>query len=332
MKKIFLSSIILFIILMTFSCGKKIEPPKIEKYKVYRDALYGFSINYPEIWMQLGQPGNAQFYQSQSVKDKFISPGQPGELGNEVLVQVKNLEGKSFDDMVNEIREEIRMSGRIDNENQVAILDKPALKLNFTIPITTKMNLMGYKILFQVDTLFYALSFSGFGDWYNAYTAVFDTMLNSFRLPEPQLKKAEGWTASPTISTYETPYFVIKYPDNLNFISVDKGKFDFATSLQADRVDCSIRFDVFGAQGLGVDKVFEQNKAKYKKTSGQGEITVSGEKALFINYSVMKDIESRAYFIVKNDNVIRITLNWYNPHKDNYLPAFESIVKTMVLK
>lgn len=317
---------------MTFSCGKKIEPPKIEKYKVYRDALYGFSINYPEIWMQLGQPGNAQFYQSQSVKDKFISPGQPGELGNEVLVQVKNLEGKSFDDMVNEIREEIRMSGRIDNENQVAILDKPALKLNFTIPITTKMNLMGYKILFQVDTLFYALSFSGFGDWYNAYTAVFDTMLNSFRLPEPQLKKAEGWTASPTISTYETPYFVIKYPDNLNFISVDKGKFDFATSLQADRVDCSIRFDVFGAQGLGVDKVFEQNKAKYKKTSGQGEITVSGEKALFINYSVMKDIESRAYFIVKNDNVIRITLNWYNPHKDNYLPAFESIVKTMVLK
>ncbi|RCK77551.1 MAG: hypothetical protein IGBAC_1860 [Ignavibacteriae bacterium] len=332
MKKIFYSSMILFLALFIISCGKKIEPPKIEKYKEYKDPIYGFTIKYPEIWMQLGQPGNAQFYQSQSVKDKFISPGQPGELGNEVLVQVKNLEGKSFDEMVNEVRDEIKMSGRIDAEHQITVLDKPALKLDFTIPITTKMNMMGYKILFQVDTLVYALSFAGFGDWYNAYTSVFDTMLASFKLPEPKPKVTEGWVASNVISKYETPYFVINYPDNLNFISVDKGKFDFAISLQADRVDCSIRFDVFGAQGLSVEKVFEQNKAKYKKTSGQGEITVSGVKALFINYSVMKDIESRAYFIVKNDKVIRITMNWYNPHKDNYLPVFESIVKTIVLK
>lgn len=332
MKKIILSSMFLFLAIMIFSCGKKIEPPKIEKYKEYKDALYGFMINYPEIWMQLGQPGNAQFYQSQSVKDKFISPGQPGELGNEVLVQVKKVEGKSFDEMVNEVREEIKMSGRIDSETQISVLDKPALKLNYTIPITTKMNLMGYKILFQVDTLFYALSFSGFGEWYNAYTGVFESMLNSFKLPEPVTKQPEGWVASTELGTYETPFFTIKYPDNLNFVSVDKGKFDFSTSLQADRIDCSIRFDVFGAQGLTVDKVFEQNKAKYKKISGQGEITVSGEKAMFINYSVMKDIESRAYFMVKNDKVIRITMNWYNPNKNAYLPAFETIVKTMVLK
>lgn len=332
MKKIIYLSLFLFLALMIFSCGKKIQPPKIENYKEYKDALYGFTIKYPDIWMQLGQPGYAQFYQSQSVKDKFISPGQPGELGNEVYVQVKNLEGKSFDEMVNEVRDEIKMSGRIDSETETTVLNKPALRLNFTIPITTKMNLMGYKLLFQVDTLFYTLSFSGFGDWYNAYTNVFDTMLNSFKLPEPVVKQPEGWVASTELSIYETPFFTIKYPDNLNFVSVDKGKFDFSTSLQADRVDCSIRFDVFGAQGLTVDKVFEQNKAKYKKILGQGEITVSGEKAMFINYSMMKDIESRAYFVVKNDKVIRVTLNWYNPNRDNYLPAFETIVKTMVLK
>lgn len=332
MKKILYLSLFVFLAILVISCTKKVEPPKIESYKEYKDPMYGFEIKYPSKWMQLGQPGNAQFYQSQSVKEKFISPGDPGELGNEVIVRVKNLKGITFDEMLNEVRDEIKMSGRIDSETQETLLDKAAIKMSYTIPITTRLNLMGYKILFQTDTLFYYLSFSGFGDWYNSYIDVFDTMLNSFTLPKPIEQKAIGWTASEELEKFETPYFVINYPVNLNFKSVDKGKFDYVTELQADRVDCSIRFDVFSAQNLNVDKVFEQNKARYKKTSGQGEINISGEKAYFINYTVMKDIESRAYFIVKNDKVIRITLNWFNPQSNNYLPVFEKIVTTMKLK
>lgn len=307
------------------------EPVKVEKFKDYKDQMYGFKIQYPEKWLQLGQTGNAQFYQSQGVKDKFIYPGQPGELGTEVLVQIKNLEGKTFDDFANELRDDIKQSGRIDSETNETIKDKPAIRMNFTIPITTKMNLEGYKYIFQVDTLIYTLSFSGFGEWFGAHTGVFAAMLNSFQLPAPVVKTVEGWTASTNLGKYETPFFVINYPDNLNFMSVDKGKFDFAAELRADRQDCSIRWDVFDAQDLPVEKVFDQNKVRYKMKSS-GEIVVDGQKTMFLNYTSMKDVESRGYFVVKNNKVIRITINWFNPQKQNYLTPFENIVTTMKLK
>lgn len=307
------------------------EPVKVDKLKEYKDQIYGFKIQYPANWFQLGQPGNAQFYQSQGVKEKYIYPGQPGELGTEVLVQVKNLEGKTYEDFANELRDDIKQSGRIDNEINETIKDKPAIRMNYTIPITTKMNLEGYKYIFQVDTLIYTLSFSGFGEWFAAHKEVFNTMLNSFMLPVPVVKTAEGWAASTNLEKYETPFFVINYPDNLNFIGADKGKFDFATELRADRQDCSIRWDVFDAQDLPVEKVFEQNKARYKMKS-PGEIVIDGQKAMFLNYTSMKDVESRAYFVVKNNKVIRITVNWFNPQKQNYLIPFENIVTTMKLK
>ncbi|MDP2207730.1 MAG: PsbP-related protein [Bacteroidota bacterium] len=331
MKKYILISSILLIAIVFFSCGKKMEPVKVEKFKDYKDQMYGFKIQYPEKWLQLGQTGNAQFYQSQGVKDKFIYPGQPGELGTEVLVQIKNLEGKTFDDFANELRDDIKQSGRIDSETNETIKDKPAIRMNFTIPITTKMNLEGYKYIFQVDTLIYTLSFSGFGEWFGAHTGVFAAMLNSFQLPAPVVKTVEGWTASTNLGKYETPFFVINYPDNLNFMSVDKGKFDFAAELRADRQDCSIRWDVFDAQDLPVEKVFDQNKVRYKMKSS-GEIVVDGQKTMFLNYTSMKDVESRGYFVVKNNKVIRITINWFNPQKQNYLTPFENIVTTMKLK
>lgn len=307
------------------------EPVKVDKLKEYRDQIYGFKIQYPEQWLQLGQSGNAQFYQSQGVKEKYIYPEQPGELGTEVRIQVKNLEGKTFDDFANELRDEIKQQGRIDSEINETIKDKPAIRMNYTIPITTKMNLEGYKYIFQVDTLIYTLSFSGFGEWFGAHTEVFNAMLNSFQLPVPVVKTVEGWAASTNLEKYETPFFVINYPDNLNFISIDKGKFDFAAELRADRQDCSIRWDVFDAQDLPVEKVFEQNKSRYKMKS-PGEITIDGQKTMFLNYTSMKDVESRAYFVVKNNKVIRITLNWFNPQKQNYLIPFENIVTTMKLK
>lgn len=331
MKKYILLSSVLLIAVVFFSCGKKMEPVKVEKFKDYKDQMYGFKIQYPEQWLQLGQSGNAQFYQSQGVKDKYIYPGQPGELGTEVLVQIKNLEGKTFDDFATELRDEIKQSGRIDSEINETIKDKSAIRMNFTIPITTKMNLEGYKYIFQVDTLIYTLSFSGFGEWFGAHTEVFTAMFNSFQLPVPVVKTTEGWTASPNLEKYETPFFTLNYPDNLEFASPPKGKNELSIGMRADRLDCSIQFDVFGAQGLTVEKVFDQNKGRYKSKS-VGDVIIDGHKAMFLNYSPAKEIESRAYFLVKDDKVIRISLNYFAPQKIAYLTPFEQIITTMKLK
>ncbi len=331
MKKYLSIGMCISLVLTLFSCGKKMEPVKVGTLKEYKDAMYGFSIEYPIEWRQLGQSGKARFYQSQGVADKFLDPGRPGELGTEVAVLVSELNGKTFEEMVEQTRENIKMVGKIDNENPVTVSDKEAIRINYTIPITTKMNMNGYKIVFTSDTLYYEIGVAGFGEMFTAHAAVFDTMLKSFTLPLPVVKTPGVWSASSNLEKYETPFFTINYPDNLEFTSPPKGKNELSIGMRADRLDCSIQFDVFGAQGLTVEKVFDQNKGKYKsKTSG--EVTIDGNKTMYLNYSPAKEIESRAYFLVKNDKVIRITMNYYSPQKLAYLTPFEQIVSTMKLK
>lgn len=321
----------MFLTLILFSCGRRMEPVKVGTLKEYKDAMYGFTIEYPVEWRQLGQSGKARFYQSQGVADKFLDPGRPGELGTEVIVLVSDLNGKTFEDMVEETRANIKMVGRIDAENPVTVGNKEALRINYTVPITTKMNMGGYKIVFQFDTLYYEIGFAGFGEMFEAHAAVFDTMLKSFTLPVPVIKIPGVWSASTNLEKYDTPFFTVNYPDNLEFTSPPKGKNELSMGMRADRLDCSIQFDVFGAQGLPVEKVFDQNKGRYKSKT-TGEIIIDGQKAMFLNYSPVKDIESRAYFLVKNDKVIRITLNYFAPQKASYLTPFEQIITTMKLK
>lgn len=309
------------------------EPVKVGVLKEYKDQLFGFKIKYPAEWKQLGQAGSARFYQSNAVADKFLEPGKPGELGTEVMILVAKKSDTSLDSLLGVLRSDIKnQNGKVFGETPVLMKGKQGVKIDYSIPITAKMNLDGNKIVFEADTVIYALSFSGFGEMYSAHKAVFDTMCSTFELPTPVVKAADGWVASTTLETYDAKLFTIQYPDNMEFTNPAKGKNELSVGLRADRLDCSIQFDVFAAQNLTVEKVFEQNKSRYTKVKSTAEAQFNGQKALYLNYSLMKDIESRAYFLVSNDKVIRITLNWFNPKKDNYLPAFEQIANSIKLK
>ena len=135
-----------------------------------------------------------------------------------------------------------------------------------------------------------------------------------------------------SIETYTGgAFFTMAYPDNLEFVQVPKGNNDFAMEMRADRRDCSIHIDVFGAKGLTVDKVWEQNKGRYK-SRGTGETALDGNKTYWVDYSPVANIGSRAYFTVKNDKVIRTTLNWFAPKRDVYFPVLETMVKSMKIK
>jgi len=101
--------------------------------------------------------------------------------------------------------------------------------------------------------------------------------------------------------------------------------------MRADRLDCSIHIDIFGAQKLSVDKVWEQNKKRYNAKS-TGQTQIDGEQAYWADYSPRKDIGSRVYFVVKNDKVIRITINYFAQQKDVYFPTFENMVKSIKIK
>lgn len=328
-----LSMFCTLIVLSFAGCGEnKLEPVKVGEMNEYKDPGYGFKIQYPKEWRQLGNTGKALFAKSQEVVEKFQNP-TTGEEGAMVSAEVIKYDGKKPDEVIQAAKDELKQAATLGADEQTTIGGKPATKFSYSIPVTKKKSITGYEIFVQGDTAMYKLDVVGYGDQFTAHAAVFEAMLKSYELPVVVLKKPDTWTASGTMDSYKCDFFTIEYPDNLEFVDAKKGKFDLAMERRADRFDCTIHIDVFGAQKLTLEKVWEQNKSRYK-AKGSGQTTIDGTPAQWVDYtgSAANKVDSRAYFVVKNDKVIRITLNYYAPQKNTYFPVFEKSVTSMKLK
>jgi hypothetical protein len=187
----------------------------------------------------------------------------------------------------------------------------------------------GHRVFFHADTMLFDLRFAGFGAHYQAYANVFEASLKSFQMPKPKVPGRDETLPSETFTTYVTEYFSFEYPDNYNFTSPPKGNYDLVVELRgAQRQDCSIRFDVFGAEGLDVDKVFEQNKGKYRIASS-AKVSVGGKPAWMLTGSASGAVDRRVYFVVEDEKVIRITFDWFKPQRDDYLKAYDHVVSSI---
>ena len=325
--------LMLFIVAF-MGCQKKETPSvPVGEMTVYRDPAFGFKISYPKEWKQLGETGKAMFVKSQEVANKFSDP-QNGEEGGMVTVEVLKLEGKTPADVIGASKDAFKQTWstvNVDPDQQTTVGGKPAVKVGYSIPVTQKTDIKGYLIYVTGDTAVYKIGCVGYGDQFTAHAAVFDAMLKSFELPVVIIK-SDKWAASPNLESFPSDYFVMKYPENMETVpNLKKGDKDFVMEMHADRLDCSIHIDVYGAKKLTQEKVWEQSKGKYK-AKATGEMDIDGMKANWVNYAGAKDISSRAYFLVKNDKIIRVTMNWYTPQQDVYLPVFEAAIKSIKLK
>lgn len=319
--------------LLAAGCGKTEVPPvPVGEMNEYRDPGFGFTIKYPGHWIQIGEAGKAIFTQSQEMRMKFIDPSQ-GIEGGLVQVEVLPLEGRTVEDFIAEGTASItEQQAEVGQRSDLTVGGKPAVKVPYSIQATSKNKIFGYDIYVAGDTAVYKLTIEGFGDQYAAHAAVFDAMVASFVPPVVVAKQPDVWQPAPTSSVLNNNFFTMGYPDNMEFVDVKRGDKDYVVSLRADRQDVSIQVDVFGAVGLTVDKVWEQNKGRYRGQRGSGETTIDGLKAFWVDYSPMANISSRAYFAVKNDKVVRTTLNWFAPKREVYFPVLEGMVKSMKLK
>lgn len=315
-------------------CQKKLEPVAAGAMSDYRDPAYGFKIQYPQMWKQLGTTGKAVFAKSQEVSNKFVD-ASTGEEGAQVTAEVLRLNGRSADSAIGASKDDLKQTYQniqVGPDEHLTVDGRAATKVPYSIPVTAQTAITGYEIYVPGDTAVYKLDFMGFGEQFGAHAAVFDTMLHSFEVPVVVAKKPDVWSPSGNLEAYSSNFFTMEHPDNLEFVDVRKGpKDDLAMEMRADRLDCSIHIDVFGAQKLTVDKVWAQNKSRYNaKATGQSKI--DGLDAYWVDYSPRKDIGSRAYFVVKNDKVVRVTINYFAPQKDVYFPVFEKCVSSLKLK
>ncbi|HUN66543.1 MAG TPA: PsbP-related protein [Bacteroidota bacterium] len=314
-------------------CGTpKIETIQVGEMNQYTDPGYGFSVQYPKDWKNYGNTGKAVFAKSQEVLDKFLDP-RTGVEGEQVAVDVLPYAGKTADVLIQGIKDDLKnQNAEIKPDQPMTVGGKQAVAIAYRIQATTKTSIFGQMVLVQGDTALYKLDFEGYGPQFDAHVNVNAAILKSFVPPVVVAKKPDVWNPSQNMADFDTKYFTIKYPDNMEFVEVNKGNNEFAMERRADRRDCSIHIDVFGAKNLTVDKVWDQNKGKYSKAKNNGTSTIDGAKAYWVDYSPMANINSRAYFIVKNDKVIRVTLNWFAPQKDIYFTVFEKSINSLKLK
>jgi hypothetical protein len=182
-----------------------------------------------------------------------------------------------------------------------------------------------------LDTVLYDLRFSGFGGLDEAYKQVFDASLASFQFPKPVVPGRDPTLPSETMAEFNGRFFSLRYPDNFNSTNAPRGNNDEVCELRGVRQDCSIRVDVFGAKGLTAEKVYDQNKGRYRATA-TGKATVDGLPAFTLTYAASREVDRRFYFIVKNDKVVRITLDWYRPQRDDYLAAYDRVIASVKIK
>ncbi|HXX63248.1 MAG TPA: hypothetical protein VEO56_05570 [Bacteroidota bacterium] len=325
-----LGALLLSLMLSGCDTETKLEPVKAGEMDSYRDPGYGYTVQYPKGWISNVQVGHASFYNAQEVDKKFLEP--TGQYPDGVVIEVDVTHTPTPDQKRKEITDDMTKNGFVlAKEEPMTVGGKSAFRDAYTGQYTKTIKESGQHIYITVDTLLYDIRFAGFGPYYDAYKAVFDASLNTFQFPKPVVPGRDATLPSEAMTEFNGKFLSFQYPDNYNSTNPSKGSNDEVVELRGQRQDCSIRVEVFGAKGLTLDKVFDQNKGKFRAT-GTGKATIGGQPGQTLTYAPTPSVERRFVFVVRNDKVYRITMDWYKPQKEDYLAAYEKVLGSIKFK
>jgi hypothetical protein len=170
---------------------------------------------------------------------------------------------------------------------------------------------------------------------YDSYKAVYDSALSSLTLPKPRViaKNVDPSLPVEEFDKYANDVLEVAYPANFSpSIEKPKGEVTFAMKIKGYREDCFVTVDIRPAKKLSLDKVVEQNSKSFKDAKSKTSMTLGGEKAVYLNFSPMKSVDGRVYFMVKNDKFYRIITYYYSPMKKSFQPAFDKLVASVRFK
>lgn len=327
------TSVISAIVLLQ-GCQKSAEPVKIEAWERFQQPYFKVSFSYPKGWHVVGEGGKMSLYSSQEAVEKFIDPTTPGKMGLELLVAYEKLDKiQSLEEYAASWKSDLTSSGyTLGAEATAAIDGLPAAQVEYSGRIDENIKLSGVRAMTMKDSVLYTIQYRSFNEQFAANRSLFDTLLASVRLAQPKIASADVTKPSEEFTQFSNEFLQISHPGNFETTFPPlKGGAQFSLELKGYREDCTIRIDVLPAKGLTVEKVVEQN-LKFFKTTSRGSSTIDGTKAMYLNYSPAKSIASRAYFLVKNDRVYRMIINYYQPLKNDYLPAFEKTIASVRVK
>ncbi len=310
-------------------CGgkKEVTPVAVGEMTEYVDPVLRAHVYHPLGWIPDIEAGRrARFFSREGVKERFLDPTGAYPDGAAIHVEIRRTQ--SADSVMKTLLDEMTSIGFVLKDHDSVTVDGIRCpRYPYLGNFGGGIMLHGEHIYAPTDTALYEITFAGFGTAYEAHRAVFDTSLTGFRFPRPVEPGKDATLPSEVMAQHKGKTINFSYPDNFNF----EQSTDTVVSLRGVRQDCSIRLDIFSAQGNSAEKVMEQNVSKFRRAS-KGQTTVSGLPAPYFTYSPTRQVERRFYFIVKDDKVHRLTLDWYRPQRSEYLAAYGKFLNSIVLK
>ena len=335
MKRILLLACLGSVILA--GCSQKAPKPQISGWTENTGDIQLPGFKYPQGWMMTAEGGSRYTaYSSQDVIDRFYDYTVKGKDGARLIVWYDRMDTlKTLDESIDALKNTLTASGFDISE----VKAKPVNGLSGTAVhysgfVDARNKLEAIQVLAVNDSFLCTIKFEAFNKFFPTYQMILDTAIATFRFPvsRKDMKPEDLAKPSTVFKTYEDNACKISIPDNFNAApGQTKAPVEYSLDIKGERQDCTLRIDVMPAQNLSIEKVIEQNAKFYKETS-RGETSIDGQRSIFLNYSPVRGVNSRVYFVVKNNKIYRIIFNYFGAMKADFLPAFEKTVGSLVIK
>ena len=312
----------------------------IKEWAQFQDQFFKVSFNYPKDWVVVTESKKVTISSSAEAAEKFFDHDSRKPDGIQIIIaSVRSDSMQDYTKYIQDFKNNKVAEGFTVKDIEDATVDGlAAKKVTFTgaYDENTKINSI-YAATLKDSTIYY-VQYSAFNKMFEPNKFVFDSVMASLSLPKKIIVEKGVDPAIPIAQTerYSDNYLQLEHPANFGASDVAKkgdviSAVRFMGTNKDSRNDCTIDIDVRPAKKLSLEKVVDQN-SKFFKASSKGNTTIGGEKAIYLDYSLVKNVDSRVYFIVKNDKIFRIILNYYSPMKKDFLPAFEKVIASIRFK
>jgi len=337
-KKIIL--FLLFTACSLFPGCKKNSAADIKEWAQFQDQLFKISFNYPKDWVIVTESKKVIISSSTEAAEKFFDHDSRKADGIQIVIASERSDSmQDYTKYIQEFKNSKTAEGFTVKEIEDATIEGlAAKKVAYTGAYDENTKISAICVVTLKDSAIYYVQYSAFNKLFEPYKVVFDSVIASLSLPKKIVIEKGIDPAIPIAQTerYSDNNLQLEHPANFGANDMAK-KGDVISAVRfmgvnkVSRNDCTIDIDVRPSKKLALEKVVEQN-SKFFKASYKGNTTIGGEKAIYLNYSLVKNVDSRVYFIVKNDKIFRIILNYYSPMKNDFLPAFEKVIASIRFK
>jgi hypothetical protein len=332
----------LFAVIVIFPSCSKNAAVEIKEWTQFQDQFFKISFNYPKDWLVVTEPTKVVVSSSVEAAEKFFDRDPRKADGVQVVfASERNDSLQDYVAYVRKFKKDKEEEGyKVSEMEDAKINGLDAKKIVYSGAIDEKTKIKAIYVATLKDSTMYYVQYAAFNELFEQYRPVFDSILVSLLLPQKIIipKGVDPAIPLAQIEKYSDNYIQLEYPANFGPNELPKkgdmiSGLRFAGNKDGMRNDCSIDIDIRPAKKLALAKVVEQN-LKFFNPKSRGETNIGDEKAIFLNYVPQKvrNIDSRVYFIVKNDRIYRIILNYYAPMRKDFLPAFEKVIASIRLK